>query len=153
MSSPTVSPSSRGSGTGLRVSTDHINATSATVRAIGPTVSSVGQSGKIPSIAIEPQRGFRPTIPQQADGNRIEQPVSVPSASSQRPAAIAAAFPEEEPPVVLPGATGLWVVPYHWFWPTTPQANSGRLPLPTSTAPASSSFCADDAVRTGTWSA
>src|SRR4029077_17773661 len=121
--------------------------------AIGPTVSSVGQSGKTPSIAIDPQRGFSPTMPQQAEGSRIEQPVSVPRARSQKPAATAAALPLLEPPVVLPGSAGLWTVPYHGFWPTTPQANSGRPPLPTSTAPASSSFCAEEAVRSGRGSA
>ena len=42
VSSPTVSPASSGSGTGASASTDHISATSATVRAIGPTVSKVG---------------------------------------------------------------------------------------------------------------
>ena len=39
VSSPIVSPSSRGSGTASPVSADHISATSATLVAIGPTVS------------------------------------------------------------------------------------------------------------------
>ena len=47
---PTVSPSSRGSGTARPASTDQRSATSSTLRPIGPTVSSVGTSGKTPSI-------------------------------------------------------------------------------------------------------
>ena len=85
--SPTFSPARRGSGTGRPVSTDHICATSATDRAIGPTVSSVGHSGYTPASGISPHCDLSPTVSQAADGSRIEQPVSVPSASSQRPAA------------------------------------------------------------------
>ena len=80
-----MSPASRGSGTGRSVSTDHMSATSSTLRAIGPTVSSVGTSGKTPSVGIRPHCDFSPTTSQAADGRRIEQPVSEPSASSQRP--------------------------------------------------------------------
>ena len=148
-----MSPARRGSGTGLPTSTDHMSATSATERAIGPTVSSVGTSGKTPAVDTAPQLGFRPMVSQQAEGSRIEQPVSVPSPRSQRPAASAAALPLDEPPVVLPGCAGLTTVPYHGFCPVTFQANSGRFALPTSTAPASSSRCAAGAVRVGTWSA
>src|SRR4029077_4608503 len=136
VSTPTVCPASRGSGAGPPVSADHIRATSSTLRAIGPTVSSVGQSGKMPSIGISPQRGFSPTVPQQAEGRRIEQPVSVPRPRSQRPAASAAALPPLEPPVVRPGCNGFLTVPYHGFWLVTPQANSCRFALPTMTAPA-----------------
>ena len=102
-----VSPSRRGSGTGAPESTDQRRATSSTVRPIGPTVSNDGQSGKTPSRGSTPHRDFSPTVPQAADGNLIEQPVSVPSPSSTRPAAIAAAFPADEPPVVRPGCSGL----------------------------------------------
>ena len=84
---------------------------------------------------------------------RIEPPVSEPSASSQSPAASAAALPLDDPPVVLPGCAGLWHVPYHGFTPITLHANSGRCVLPTSTAPASSSRSTATAVRSGTWSA
>ena len=69
-----MSPSSRGSGTGLPESADHASATSATVRAIGPTVSSERQSENTPSVGIEPQLVLRPTIPQHAAGSRTEQP-------------------------------------------------------------------------------
>ena len=115
-----------------------MSATSSTFPAIGPTVSSFGTSGKTPSVGIRPHCDLRPTTSQAADGRRIEQPVSEPSASSQRPAASAAADPDDEPPVVFPGCVGLWHVPYHSLWPSTPHANSGRCVFPTMTAPASS---------------
>ena len=102
-----------------------------------------------PSIGISPHCDLSPTMSQAADGSRIEQPVSVPSARSQRPAASAAAEPLEEPPVVLPGWAGLMQVPYHSLAPRTLQANSGRCVLPTSTAPASSRRWTATAFRVG----
>ncbi len=120
---------------------------------MGPTVSSVGQSGKTPSVGISPHRGLSPTTSQAAEGSRIEQPVSVPRARSQSPAASAAALPLDEPPVVRPGWTGLCTVPYHWFVPSTPQANSARLALPTIRAPASSARWTAVAWVSGTCSA
>ncbi len=130
-----------------------MSATSSTLRAIGPTVSSVGHSGKTPSSGMSPHCDFRPTVAHAAEGSRTEQPVSVPSASSQRPAASAAADPLDDPPVVRPGAAGLWHVPYHGLCPRTLHANSGRCVFPTRTAPASSSLWTASAVRSGTCSA
>ena len=148
-----MSPARRGSGTGRSVSTDHMSATSSTLRAIGPTVSSVGTSGNTPSVEINPHCDLSPTTSQVAEGRRMEQPVSEPSASSQRPAARAAAEPDDDPPVVLPGCVGLWHVPYHSLCPSTLHANSGRCVLPTMTAPASSKRWTAVAFRSGTWSA
>ncbi len=128
-------------------------ATSATVVPIGPTVSKEGQSGNTPSTGIRPQLGFRPTTPQHDAGSRIEQPVSVPIPMSHIPAASPAAFPPDEPPVVLPGWRGFCTVPYHGFWLVTPHANSCRFALPTTTAPAPMSRSTAVAVRVGTWSA
>ena len=113
-------------------------------------MSSVGHSGYTPASGISPHCDLSPTVSQAADGSRIEQPVSVPSASSQRPAARAAAEPLEEPPVVLPGCTGFLQVPYHSLAPRTLQANSGRWVFPTSTAPASSRRWTATAFRSGT---
>ena len=71
---------------------------SATDRAMGPrTLSRVG-SGR--SCGTRPGEGRRPRTPQQADGMRIEPPMSSPEASVQRPAATAAALPPLEPPGV-----------------------------------------------------
>ncbi len=70
VSRPTVSPRSRGRGTAAPVSTDHMSAASATLVAIGPTVSNVGQSGKTPSVGIRPHAGLSPTTSQHAAGSR-----------------------------------------------------------------------------------
>ena len=50
----------------------------ATSRAIGPTVSKLGESGQTPSREIRPHVVLRPAVPQQADGMRTEPPVSLP---------------------------------------------------------------------------
>ena len=111
MSTPTRSPRNRGAGTALRVSTACASAQSATVRAIGPTVSKLGASGNTPSSGIDPCAGLSPTTPHAAAGIRTEPPVSVPSASGTIPAASAAALPLLEPPATRSGATGLTVSP------------------------------------------
>ena len=84
-----------------------VRAASATVALSGPMTSSVGDSGNTPAAATRPRVGFRPTTPHQAAGLRIEPPVSVPSDVRRRPAATAAAEPEEEPPVIRSGFQGL----------------------------------------------
>ena len=63
-------------------STSIIAVQSPTVRAIGPTWSQLGASGKQPSSETRPYVGLKPTIPQHAAGMRIEPPESVPSAVS-----------------------------------------------------------------------
>ena len=50
----------------------------ATSRAIGPTVSKLGESGQTPSRGMRPHVVFRPAVPQQAEGIRTEPPVSLP---------------------------------------------------------------------------
>ena len=50
----------------------------ATVRAMGPMVSKLGASGQTPSNGIRPQVVFRPAMPQQAAGIRMDPPVSLP---------------------------------------------------------------------------
>ena len=49
-----------------------------TSRAIGPTVSRLGASGRTPSRLMRPQVVFSPEIPQHAAGMRIDPPVSLP---------------------------------------------------------------------------
>jgi hypothetical protein len=53
-------------------------ATPATSRAIGPMVSMLGASGHTPASGIRPCVVFSPVMPQNADGTRIEPPVSEP---------------------------------------------------------------------------
>src|SRR3954470_227264 len=100
----------------------------------------------MPSIAMRPHEGFRTTTPQHAAGRRIEQPVSVASPRSARPAATAAALPPDEPPVVRPGGAGVCTLPSHGFWLVTPQAIAGSWALPTTPAPASTSRSTELAV-------
>src|SRR5262245_28321372 len=82
-------------------------ARSPTRRAIGPTQSSVSASGNTPERETRPHVGFRPAIPHQNDGRRIEPAVSLPSAPKQSPAAVAAPEPLEDDPVACPTFQGL----------------------------------------------
>src|SRR5436305_10602768 len=104
---------------------------SLTVRAIGPTWSKLGASGKQPLVGTRSKVGLKPTTPQQAAGMRIDPPESVPSAASASPAARAAADPPLEPPAIRPGAIGFGTVPKCSFSDVIPYANSCRLVLPT----------------------
>ncbi len=71
---------------------------SATVLAIGETVSNEGARGKVPASESLPKLGLNPTVAQQANGIRPDPPVSVPKAKTASPAASPAALP----PLVLP---------------------------------------------------
>jgi hypothetical protein len=52
--------------------------TSETVLAIGPSTSSVGESGITCSVLTLPMLSFKPTVPHSDEGMRTEPPVSVP---------------------------------------------------------------------------
>lgn len=91
----------------MPVSTEYASAQSATVLAMGPTVSKVGTSGKTPSTDTAPIGVLSPTIPQAPAGIRTDPPVSVPSVSGTMPAASATALPLLEPPAMRSGAVGL----------------------------------------------
>src|SRR5687768_17528423 len=73
-------------------------------------------------------------------GCRTEPPVSEPRAPQHIPAATAAALPPLEPPGTRAGSHGLRVTWKALFSVELPMANSSRLVLPTTTAPAASSF-------------
>jgi len=77
-----------------------MNAASATDRVIGPTVSIDTEQGMRPSIGNVPSVVLRPTVPFQADGVRIEPPVSEPTAQGTKPAPTATPEPLDEPPGV-----------------------------------------------------
>ena len=79
------------------VSAPSTAAASATVRAIGPTVSCVYEMGMTPARLVRPTVGLMPTMPQTVDGPTIEPSVSVPSATGARLALTAAPEPELEP--------------------------------------------------------
>src|SRR5436189_852221 len=95
---------SSGSGPAIAV---RISAQSSAVRAIGPTVSSVNESGIALARLTRPLVGFSPVTPQKCAGMRIDPPVSEPSAAGTRRAATAAPEPEDEPPVICAGFHGL----------------------------------------------
>ena len=109
------------------------------MRTSAPTWSSEGASGSTPSVGTEPKVGLCPTSPQNAAGSRIEQPVSVPSASGVIPAATAAADPPLDPPGMRERSHGLRVPPSTGCCVVSPHANSWVRVLPTTMAPASRS--------------
>ena len=111
------------------------SAASATLVAIGPLVDWSIQVG-IGSRPSSPFVGFSPTSPQYAAGIRIEPAPSVPVANGARPIASAAALPPLDPPGDQSSAHGLFVSPNSRFDVNPASANSGRLVLPTTIAPA-----------------
>src|SRR5438128_9636412 len=99
-----------------------------------------------------PYVGFRPTMPQQAAGPRIDPPVSEPVAPGHMNAATAAPEPPLDPPGTRSSAHGLRVVPYHGLLVVEPAANSCVLHLPTRMAPASFKRRTESASSFGTLS-
>ena len=150
---PTKSPSSRASGTGSPLRTAYARAQSATVRAIGPATSKVGESSRQPSIGTTPCAGLKPTVAQQAEGMRSDPAVSVPRPSSPTPAAERRRVAAGRAAGHTPGRTGLPTTPQCGFWLVVPHANSCRFALAMTIAPASSSSSTAAAVRSGTCSA
>ena len=84
---------------------------------------------------IRPRCGLSPKRPQLAAGIRIEPPPSEAEAAPTRPAATAAPEPPLEPPVVRDGSQGLRVSPQASVSVKPQIASSGRVVLPSSTAP------------------
>src|SRR3954466_2768133 len=80
-----------------------------------------------------------PVVPVKLAGWRMEPPVSGPGAAGSSRAATAAAEPPDEPPGTRVGSCGLRVTPKAEFSVDDPIANSSRLVLPTTIAPAARS--------------
>ena len=112
------------------------SAQSSAVRASGPTVSYVQETGITPRFGTRPVVGRIPVTPQSAAGMRTEPAVSVPSAPGTRPAATAAPLPPLDPPQIRSVSHGLRAGPNASLVVEAPQANSCVLSLPTTTAPA-----------------
>ena len=70
---------------------------SATLRHIGPILSSVQHSGMAPVRGTRPNVGRRPVVPQRKEGATIEPSVSVPRLKATSPAAVAEPDPADEP--------------------------------------------------------
>src|ERR671921_928945 len=75
-------------------------------------------------------------MPQAAEGMRIDPPVSVPSEPRHMPSRIATAAPPLEPPGERDGSSGWRTAPNAVSSLVVPNANSWRLVLPTTIAPA-----------------
>src|SRR5512146_1107940 len=106
------------------------SATSGTLRAKPPIVSSVSEIILTPTRLTVPYVGLYPTTPQYAAGRTIEPAVCVPNASGTIASATAAAEPDDDPPGVRDGSCGLRVAP---GWNV---ANSVVTVLPRTIAPA-----------------
>ena len=107
-------------------------ATSPTVRANRPAVSSDHEKGLKPLMGSCPNVGLKPTTPQYDAGRIVDPPVCEPTAQGNRPAATAAADPADEPPGVRSHAAGFRV------GAGFKNANSVVAVLPTTTPPARS---------------
>src|SRR5262249_26201861 len=106
-----------------------------------------------PRVLTRPYVGLRPTVPQKADGIRIEPPVSDPRAAEHMPADTGAADPPEDPPATSGRFHGLWTAPKWLSAEVPPNANSCRFCLPTITAPAALRRRTTSASSAGTRSA
>src|SRR5688500_6539167 len=128
----------RGSGPAIALSS---NATSPTVRPIGPSTLNVDHPSRAGNAGTRPGDGRRPTTPQKLAGLRSEPPMSLPSASAVMPQASATAAPPLLPPHVFDRSYGLRVAPDTGLNVCDPAPNSGVFVLPTTIAPASRMRC------------
>src|SRR5271157_44016 len=105
-------------------------AASLTLRVMGPIWSRLDAKATSPYRETLPYVGFNPTVPHRLAGCRMEPPVSVPRAATQRPAATAAAEPPLEPPGIRDRSHGFFVTWNEEFSVDDPMANSSMLSLP-----------------------
>jgi hypothetical protein len=77
-----------------------------------------------------PGEGRKPTILQKLAGMRSDPPKSFPSPKGQSPAAMAAAVPALDPPLLKFGFQGFLVIPNTLLKVDPPAANSGVLVFP-----------------------
>ena len=139
----------RGSGPAMAESS---SATSATVRAIGPSTEKGAQPSSAGHVGTRPGEGRKPTTLQKLAGLRSEPPMSLPSAIGTMPEASATAAPPLEPPHVLVGSYGLSVRPKTSLNVCEPAPNSGVLVLPIVMAPAALMRSTISPSCSGTWS-
>src|SRR5262249_26930221 len=97
------------------------------------------------TVGISLYDGLKPATPQKAAGRMTEPPVCVPNAMGSMPAATAAAEPEDEPPGVYAGFTGLRVFA-GFMW-----ANSVDAVLPSTSPPARRTMQTAAASAAGRW--
>src|SRR5882672_6690074 len=109
--------------------------------------SRLGVNGMAPFTGTRPKVGRKPTIPQRSAGLRMEPKLSVPMENAHRPAAVADAEPELDPPAGSSGFHGLRHLPPNH---SQPFASSPIATLPSSTAPAFCSILTTAASSAGT---
>ena len=107
------------------------------MRAIGPDVPSPSEPEPYGAGETRPREGLIPKRLQHDDGMRIEPPPSLPCATGQRPAAVAAAAPPLEPPGVRETSHGFRQLPFSSDSVIAIVPNSGVFVLPSTTNPAS----------------
>jgi hypothetical protein len=90
---------------------------SATLRHIGPILSSVQQRGMAPVRGTRPKVGRSPVTPQRMDGATMEPSVSVPRLKPTNPAAVAEPEPALEPLEPSARFHGLRVTPPYQMSP------------------------------------
>ena len=90
---------------------DRSSATSATLRASGPSTPSVDHPSTDGQLGTRPGEGRSPTTLQKLAGLRSDPPMSLPSAMGSMPHASAAAAPPLLPPQVFVRSYGLRVGP------------------------------------------
>ena len=139
----------RGSGPVITLSN---NATSSTVRAMGPCTLRPIHTLSLGHAGTRPSDGRRPTTLQKLAGLRSEPPRSLPSASGTMPQASATAAPPLDPPHVFVASYGLRVRPNTVLNVCEPAPNSGVLLLPIVMAPAARTRSTSSASSSGTWS-
>ncbi len=125
-------------------------AASRTVRAIGPDVPSPSAPDPYGAGETRPRDGLSPNRPQQEAGMRIEPPPSLPCATGQSPAAVAAAAPPLEPPAVRVVSQGFRQAPFSSDSVCAIVPSSGVFVLPRTTNPASRMRRTTAASKSGT---
>src|SRR5579863_3655146 len=123
----------RGSGPAIALSS---NATSETVRAIGPCTEMVSQALPWACCGTRPGAVRIPTTLQNEAGFRNDPPLSLPSAIGTIPHARLTAAPPLLPPRVFVRSQGFLVAPNTALKVCDPAPNSGVLLLPRQIAPA-----------------
>src|SRR5437899_6154495 len=112
------------------------SATSATLRAIGPSTLSGDHGRRAGQVGTRPGDGRNPTTEQKLAGFRSDPPMSLPSASGSMPQASATAAPPLLPPQVFDLSYGFLVAPNTGLNVWNPAPNSGVFVLPSRMAPA-----------------
>jgi hypothetical protein len=127
------------------------SARSATVRAIGPhcerTASWPTSTVPTPRIGQRSRVGLKPQMPENAAGDRMLPPMSVPNPRGLMPAATAVASPPDEPPAVWSREKALAVCPKSGLRLSAKSIVCERLVRPRMTAPASRSAVTSAASR------